>query len=200
VWFQRKLIFGAHIPLCLLAALSFDLLLAKVAKPSLRKVSLAVAVVVMLPLLTITPIAVLSMSSGYVKENAEGAYYLSPDMVSALKFLKQQNDPDGIVLASIATSRAIPGLAGNTVVWGHWAMSVDLAARTEWYSKLFNRPQNWDDEQRNRDFWGSGIRYIFADGNLRLAIQRNPWKWNVILKDADEVFQNDTVVIYKRRG
>jgi hypothetical protein len=199
-WFQRKLIFGAHIPLCILAAISFELLLARISKPAVRRLSLAAAAVVLIPVLAITPVYVLKTLTGYVQSNAEGAYYLSGDMVNALQFLKQQNNPNGIVMATIVSSRAIPGLAGNTVVWGHWAMTVDLAARTEWYTQLFNRPQSWDDPKRAAEFWGTGIQYIFADGNLKQAMERNPWKWSVILGDAEEVFRNDTVVIYKRRA
>lgn len=199
-WFQRKLVFGAHIPLCILAAISFDRILARVSKPAIRKVALATAAVVLIPLLVVTPVYVLLMVHTDVRNNAEGAYYLSGDMVNALQFLKQENNPNGIVLATIVTSRAIPGFAGNTVVWGHWAMTVDRGPRTEWYTQLFNKPQNWDDPKREGEFWGTGIQYIFADGNLRQAIERNPWKWRLILQDANEVFRNSTVVIYKRRA
>ncbi|MGC2109389.1 MAG: hypothetical protein WA655_07715 [Candidatus Korobacteraceae bacterium] len=199
-WFQRKLIFGAHIPLCILAAISFDLMLAKISRPAVRRLSLAGAVIVLIPLLAITPIFVLISIQRDVKNNADGVYYLSDELTAGLKFLKQQNQPDRIVMATIATSRMIPALSGNTVVWGHWAMTVDLAARTEWYKQLFNRPQDWDDPKRAGEFWDTGIQYIFADGNLREAIERNPWKWRVILQDADEVFRNGTVVIYKRRA
>ena len=200
LWFQRKLIFGAHIPLCLLAAISFDLLLAKCSTVRVRRLSLAAAVVVLLPLLLITPAYLLFSVTQDVQNNAEGVYYLSDDMMDALKYLKQTSQPDQIVLASIATSRLIPAYAGNTVVWGHWAMTVDLEQRREWYARLFNKPQNWDDQQRATEFWNSGIQYIFADGNLRQVMVRNPWKWQVILKDTDEVFHNGTVVIYKHRS
>ncbi len=47
LWFQRKLIFGAQIPLCILAAISFDLLLAKCASGKTAKLALVAATVVL---------------------------------------------------------------------------------------------------------------------------------------------------------
>ena len=62
-WFQRKLIFGAHIPLCILAAISFDLILAKCPRGRVRKLCLVAAVVVLLPLLASTPVYLLMNES-----------------------------------------------------------------------------------------------------------------------------------------
>jgi hypothetical protein len=94
----------------------------------------------------------------------------------------------------------IPAYAGNTVIWGHWAMSVDADEREAWSRDLFERPQNWDDPARARDFWSSGVEYIFADGILKQGIERTGYKWRVILNGADEIFRNSSVVIYKRRA
>jgi hypothetical protein len=211
LWFQRKLIMGAHIPLCILAAIAFDLLLAKCAsaKPTQAneawvghpqaRLGLAAATVVLVPLLALTPMYLILMLSREVQANIDGVYYISPDMDAALKFMKQHSSPDDIVLATLGTSMMIPAYAGNTVVWGHWAMAVDADEREAWSQDLFDRPQNWNDEARARDFWTSGVEYIFADGILRAGIETTAWKWRVILKDADEVFRNDRVVIYKHR-
>jgi len=130
---------------------------------------------------------------------AEGAYYISNEMLEGLKLLRKTSKPNEVVFATLSTSRLIPAFAGNTVVWGHWAMSVDLNERRDWYTKLFNNYQDWDDENRARQFWGSGIEYVFADSQLKKSIERDPMKWFVILRDADEVFRNEKVVIYRHR-
>ena len=187
-WFQRKFIFGAHIPLCILAAISFDLLLSKVFKPRLRAFALFGAAVVFVPLLIATPIALLVTERREVKANAYGDYYLSDDRLGALQILAAISKPSQVVFATETTSRLIPALSGNTVVWGHWAMSVDWEEREKWFRALFKEDSNWNDEKRSRDFWGSGIQYIFADGPLKLSIERHPWQWWIILKDADRVF------------
>ncbi len=199
LWFQRKLIFGAHVPLCILAAISFDLLLAKCSSARMARWALAASAVVLAPLLVLTQVYLLVALDREVQRNIDGVYYISRDMDAGLKFLKQHSNPDQIVLATVGTSLLIPAYSGNTVVWGHWAMTIDREEREAWSQDLFDRPQNWDDEARARDFWSSGVEYIFADGILRSGMETAPWEWRVILKDADEVFRNNTVVIYRRR-
>ena len=212
LWFQRKLIFGAQIPLCILAALSFDLLLANFARAKPTEVNeagvrrphamlaLAVATVVLVPLLALTPCYLIVMLNREVRANVDGAYYISRDMDAAFAFLKQHSNPNDVALATVPTSMMVPAYAGNTVVWGHWAMSVDADEREAWSQDLFERPQNWDDPVRSRDFWNSGVEYIFANGILKQGIEGSPYKWRVILSDADEVFRNSLVVVYKRRA
>lgn len=199
LWFQRKLILGVHIPLCILAAISFELLLAEYSSVKTRRWALAAATVVLVPLLVITPIFLIPALNREVRANVDGVYYISRDMDAGLKYLKQHSQPDDVVLATVGTSLLIPAYAGNTVVWGHWAMSVDADEREAWSQDLFERPQNWNDPARARDFWSSGVRYIFADGILKDGIENADYKWRVILKDAVEVFRNKRVVIYRRR-
>ena len=199
-WFQRKLIFGAHIPLCILAAISFDLILGRCSNPRIRKLSLVAAVVVLLPLLAVTPIYQVISGRTEVQDNTDGAYYISNQMLDALNFLRHASKPSDIVLATPQSGRFITAFSGNTVLWGHWAMSVDYNQRKEWYKRLFNEPQDWENEQRSRDFWGSGIEYIFADAQSKTSIEREPVKWHVILRDSDEIFRNGEVVIYKHKA
>ena len=198
-WFQRKLIFGAHIPLCVLAAISFDLVLARYSSLRVRKWLLAAAVLTLLPLLASTSIYLLVSERRELRGDAGDDYFMSSEMANGLKVLKQSSKPDEIVFATPATSSFIPAFSGNTVVWGHWAMAVDYSERKDWYAKLFNTYQNWDDEKRSSAFWGSGIEYIFADSYLKKSIEQDPIKWYVILRDADEIFRNGTIVIYKHR-
>ena len=211
LWFQRKLVFGAQIPLCILAAISFDLLLTKCAsaKPTQAnetwvghphaRLPLAAAVIILVPLLAFTPVYLIAMLNREVRANVDGVYYISRDTDAGLDYLKQHSNPDDVVLATVGTSMMIPAYASNSVVWGHWAMSVDADEREAWSQDLFERPQNWDDPARARDFWGSGVQYIFADGILKDGIENTSYKWRVILKDADEVFRNGKVLIYKHR-
>jgi hypothetical protein len=194
LWFQRKLIFGAHVPLCIVAGISFDLILTQCAGLRTRRWALIGVAAILLPLLASTPMYLLATESREVKSNADGVYFISNEMMEGLKFLKDQ-----VVFATLETSRLIPAMSGNTVVWGHWAMSVDFRERESWFTSLFNERSNWDDDQRSREFWGTGIQYIFADGMLKQSLEERPSEWRVILKDADAVFTNGSVAIYKRR-
>ncbi len=196
-WFRRKLILGAHIPLCILAAISFDLMLSRISSPSRRRLCATVAAIALIPLLIATPVYLLKSERAAIRDNNEGAYFLSDDVVNGMKYLKDHTNPEELVLAGIGTSRFIPAYSGNRVLWGHWAMSVDFEQRRAWYDALFNKNQNWYDEQRSNVFWSSGIVYIFADQDIKKSIEDSPWEWDTILRHSDKVFQNGAVTIYK---
>jgi hypothetical protein len=197
-WFQRKFIFGAHIPLCILAAISTDALLQKFFDPRHRKRVVIAAAVVLLPVLVSTPVYLLLDARHAVQLNLERSYFISNDLVDGLDYLKRHTRPEDVVFANVASSRLIPAFAGNTVLWGHWAMSVDFEQRKDWFADLFHKNGNWNDEKRRSQFWGNNIRYIFADGAIRKSMYEYPWAWRIILAGADKVFANDSVVIYRR--
>jgi hypothetical protein len=199
-WFQRKLIFGAHIPLCIVVAISLDLLLNRFSNSRTRGWLTAAAAVIFLPLLVATPVYLLTSENREVRNNATGVYYLSQDLMDGLQFLKNHTKPNDVVFATLETSRLIPGIAGNTVVWGHWAMSVDLTERRNWVKNLFNKQADWADAARGREFWGTDIQYIFADGPLKQSLGQGHREWQVILNEADVVFTNRSVAIYKHRS
>ena len=79
-------------------------------------------------------------------------------------------------------------------------MSVDRQERDKWFAALFKEGSDWKDEKRSHEFWGTGIDYIFADRRLSSWIEKNPPAWRAILADADPVFANASVRIYKRRS
>lgn len=199
LWFQRKLIFGAQIPVCILAAICLDLILTRFPGIRSRNWALATGAIVFLPLLIATPVYLLRYEAMTVLHDADNAYYISNDMLAGLKFLKEKTQPEEIVYANIATSRLIPAFSGNTVLWGHWAQSVDLQERRQWYAHLFTGNPIAPDQERSEEFWGTGIHYIFADAKLKKFIAENPARWRGILRDADPVFTNSSVVIYKYR-
>jgi hypothetical protein len=201
VWFQRKFLFGAHVPLCILAAISIDLILARCFAPGRRRWAVAAGAVLLLPVLTASPIHMLFVHHPEeMKENTDQTYYISGDYLEAFRYLKENSRPGDIVFADLSSSRLIPALAGNTVLWGHWAMSIDFSERKEWWAGLFDPHSDWDDGRRGGTFWGAGMRFIFADAALKQMIEHNPRAWRVILADADRVFTNRSVAVFRRRS
>jgi hypothetical protein len=198
-WFQRKLIFSAQIPLCILAGVSLELILTRFSWLRNRKWVLASGALILVLLLTTTPLYLLLSEWGEMKRNPSDSYFIRNDVLEGLKFLKDKSKPSEIVFATYDTSRLIPAFSGNTVLWGHWAMSVDLKERQQWDAALFNSNSNWQDIRRSSDFWGTGIEYIFADESLRKSIDHYPDMWRAILSDADIVFANHSVTIYRHR-
>jgi hypothetical protein len=199
VWFQRKLIFGAQVPLCIMAGVAFGWIATRYASTIARRVALSAVAVVLLPALIATPVYLLVDLDKQVKENIDNAYFENAELINALKALKKMSKRDDIVFAEPATSRLIPALSGNTTIWGHWAMSVDYDERRRWLDSLLHPTTSWDDKARAREFWGTGIEFVLADKGFKRSLDESPYVWRVILEDADKVFENRSVVIYRHR-
>ena len=197
-WFQRKLVFGAHIALCILAAGCFDLILQAISPAWLRRVVLIALAVIFLPFLVTTPVYLVRTQRDKVKQNQDGAYYVSAELMEGLHILRDRTKPAEVVMAQYSTSRLIPAFAGNTVVWGHWAQSVDLKQRKKWMQHLFSFDSDWSGTERSTEFWGDNVQFLFADGPLKDSLERHPYAWEVILKGAPIIFENPSVIIYAR--
>jgi hypothetical protein len=102
------------------------------------------------------------------------AYYVPLPLAHALEFLADQKSPDAVVLAGPKTSRLIPGLSGNTVLYGHWAQAVDANARMAWLAFLFNPRSPMSDAQRLGELQRAGIRYLLLDADGRAFLGELP--------------------------
>ena len=198
-WFQRKLLFGAHVPLCILAGMAPEAILARLPWARTRPWVPKAALALFLPLVVVTPVYLLMATWNEARLDKNGAYFVSDDVRDALRFLEEHSDPMSVVFASPSTSRLIPAFAGNTVVWGHWAQSVDRLERERWFADLFRAGSDWNDVTRSQRFWGTGIDYLFVDPPLRSSMQQHEAAWRLILADADQVFANTSIVIYRHR-
>jgi len=194
-WFQRKFVFGAHIPLSILAGVALVPLFDRWSRGWGWKVVLSLSSAILFSLFAATPIYLLIDQYRTVKANADGAYYVSNELMEGLEALKQQSRPEDVVFARYATSRLIPAISGNTVVWGHWAMSVDLKERQTWFSTVFSTES---DERRSVEFWGDDVKFVFADGDIKQWFEGHPFMTQRILHGAPQVFRNEAVVIYRR--
>ena len=197
-WYQRKFLFGAQLPLCILAAVSSDWILLTIGTIAMRRRVLAASCLVLLPLLVSTPAYLLRAEAREVRDNAGGAYFIGDDLWAAMHFLKQNAAPQEVVFATYETSRLIPAFAGNTVVWGHWAMSVDGKERAAWLAKLFDARTSATAEERSQEFWNSGIRYFLADGRMQQWLAQTPTAWPRL--ESEMVFSNRTTAIYRHRN
>jgi len=176
----------------------FDSVLAKWSAGRKRKWAWITAAFLFLPLFASTSWYLLASQNREVKANEDSAYFVSNEIMDGLKILRERTKPDDVVLAMPGTTRLIPAFSGNTVVWGHWAMSIDYKERQASLAKLFDKGSNLDDEAKAREFWENDIQIIFADGTLKQSIEQYPFVWRVILKDARKIFENNSVVIYQR--
>jgi hypothetical protein len=199
VWFQRKLIFGAQVPLAIMAGVAFGWMLTRCSVTATRRLALIVLAIALIPVLAATPAYLLIQKDKEVKENVDDAYFANSDLIEGLKVLRALSKPNDVVFAEPATSRLIPAFSGNTTIWGHWAMSVDYEERRRWLESLLHPRSGWDDKARSREFWSTDIRFILADKGFKRSLDESPFVWRVILEDAEKVFENGSVVIYRHR-
>jgi hypothetical protein len=199
VWFQRKLIFGAQVPLAVMAGVAFGWMLTQCSVTATRRLALIFLAIALIPVLAATPAYLLIQQDKDVKENVDDAYFTNSDLIEGLRVLRAISKPNDVVFAEPTTSRLIPAFSGNTTVWGHWAQSVDYEQRRRWLESLLHPRSGWDDKARSREFWDTGIRFVLADKGFKQSLDESPFVWRVILEDAEKVFENGSVVIYRHR-
>jgi len=198
-WFQRKLIFGSHIPLCIVSGIVFGSALDRWLPKRKREWPRIAAALLSLPLFASTSYYLLVWENGQVTADRDRAYYVDNETVEALEALQARSRPEDVVFATYGTSRLIPAFAGNTTIWGHWAMSVDYQERQATMIDIFDMESNLNDQARADMFWGSGIHLVFADRELKQSMVQHPFLWGVILKDTRKIFENESVTIYQRQ-
>jgi hypothetical protein len=134
------------------------------------------------------------------KRTPTSPYMVSDGVMEAMRYLQKHTKPEEIVFARPSTSCFIPAFAGNTVVWGHWAQSVDTRKRFAWYGTVFDDGSEWSEEERRTEFWDTKIRYILADSDPAyhdvFSIGNLPG-W--LAADVEEVFTGGDVIIYKKK-
>jgi hypothetical protein len=189
-WFQRKFLFGAHVPLALIAGISLGIFAAKVAGPW-RKTALFAALILAAPFTLSTQLFHLALQEQIVRSNAGGAYYISDDLREAMVYLERESRPDELVFAAEATSTLLPGYSGNTVLWGHWAMSVDLKERRAWRDRIFAAGAT---EEAGRELARAGVKYVLVDDVFRTEFG-NPQPG--FFRAYGQVFEKGNVVVYR---
>jgi hypothetical protein len=191
-WFQRSCMSAVHVPICILAGLSLNLITAKLIHAKIKVWILYGSLLVLIPLLTSTQIFILAEQWKTVSKNIKGYYFISDSLISGFDFLKRNSNQNDIVFASLSTSKFIPAFSGNSVVWGHWAMSVDYLDRLEWFKSLMKQKSG---EYTRQHFRETGIRYIYLDGMYKQYFHGKDGMW--LVTGARKVFENDGVIIYR---
>src|SRR5581483_12015951 len=79
LWFQRKLVFGSHLPLCLLAGICFSTVANGLADRAMRACWLAVGLLVLLPISATTSYYLLVTQYLETRLNADGSSYVPSD-------------------------------------------------------------------------------------------------------------------------
>ncbi len=196
--FQRRLVHGAHLPLCVLAASGVSRLRAWIAararavarRDRLPRGVLAAAAALLLSASNIW------MISENVKAYRSGVapYYLRREYLDAFRWLRESTWPDHAVLSSLATGSFIPGIAGNTVYVGHWGLTLSVHEKKATVEGFFETDQR--DEEKQAFLRAMGIVYLFHG-----EIERRLGPYSPESKPyLERVYGNRLVSIYRYSG
>jgi hypothetical protein len=178
IWFQHKMILGIHLPVCMIAAVTVASL-GRRPDGSERHGWAPIAAVALLVALTVpTHIANAQAAIDELRRDDTCQLWVRDDVAAALAFLRASTSPDDVVLASLRTSTLVPAFAGNTVVWGHWAQSVDLASRRTWLREVVLDPRSpLAESDRLQRLLDGRVRYFLAGADCRLDDGVGPPRW-----------------------
>jgi hypothetical protein len=189
MWFQKKMIFGVMIPMCVLAAIALD----QWFKKSNELFCACIA-------------AILAVSAFSHRVNFEQlkvgvqqdqlAYFYPRDFLATAEYLDKSSVNDDVVFTSVELSRNIPGLTGNTVLYGHWAQSIDFAEKRRWVDRIFSCA-NTEGEIAycKTSLKESRVRYILLDPVLRFSRGENLPSW--LESETKLVLKNEHSSLYE---
>jgi len=141
--FRRKLIWGAHVPMCLLAAMGavafWRGLVRQFVDGQVRQITGVAAAAV---LVVVCGIGSAVFYAGLFQRNERHSFgdYLPDEYVKALDWLSEHHQPGDVVLAGPRLTAMVPGRTGCTVFYGHWAQTLDRPGKMGFVQALFGPP------------------------------------------------------------
>jgi hypothetical protein len=165
IGFERKLMWGIHVPMCLLAAMLVVTGLRRLAAAVRPRAAWAIVLVGALAVTAASAVGNVVLYRSLFERNAEHELgdYLPEEYLDAFRWLDDHGEPGDVVLASLAIAPMIPGRTGCVVFAGHWAQTVDVAGKSEFISALFGPPGSLDLGLIRRVFARNRIRFIVLD-------------------------------------
>lgn len=186
VFFQRRLIEGAHIPISILASFFLFKILKKFRKPCFF---FFLSVI----FLSFHNIYFLKSKIDLLKNDPKGYYFLSKEKILALSWL-DKNFHNKNVLAIPDDGLIISAFSDNRVYWGHWANTPDSIKKGEILTSFLDK--DTPDFERAAFLEAEKIDYFFFKKDKISPVK-------VEIFDPDDkpylksVFENKEVVIFK---
>jgi hypothetical protein len=200
---QRRFVEGVHVPLAILATAGwFDFVLPRLAQTQIfqtiaRRPRYSVAGLERL--LTAAFLAGMSLSNVYiiasvcVTTTIQQPYPLfrSRDEIAGVEWLRANTARTDIVLSAYETGNYIAAHAGNRVVIGHWAETVDWERKMKEVDRFYSATT--DDGWRIALLREYRIAYVFWGKAERDLGAFDPSRADYL----QSVFANNTVIIYR---
>lgn len=192
--YQRRLIHGVHLPLCLLAVGGIEVLRTRAQewKAARSRAASVLGRGAAPALLVVMSLSNISMIAHDLRIYRVGfaPYYLRSEYIEAFRWLRDNTRPDDAVFCALETGSFIPGTAGNTVFLGHWGLTL-FSNRKKDLVEAFLR--SGDDTGQKAFLAKTDARYVFIG-----EVERNTGRFEADQKPyLDRVFENSRVSIYR---
>jgi hypothetical protein len=199
--FQRKLIEGLHVPICVLAVFALAPMWER--RPRQAAMVAGLLIVVALPsslLLARRGMRDLLENNRRYLVNLMPPLYLNADQRAALRGVEEQAARREVLLGNSLLSNYAPSLSGVRVFFGHWSETPEFARRIGEYS-WFLRASTGDGE-RESFARARGITYVLRDESLDTlflpvgeeAFDASGYAW------LEPMFAESTVTVYRVKG
>ncbi|MBN2566866.1 hypothetical protein JXB02_02145 [Candidatus Woesearchaeota archaeon] len=167
---QRRFVFGVMVPYAILAALGIIRYFIPTMTDKLKplhvehfKLFLLAVFVLLIAGTNILSVAGDVATIHPLLYSAENEYvndvYLTDDEISALDWLAQNTGDDDTVMSGLRIGNYIPRVAGNRVLLGHWAQTIDFVDRRAEVASFYANPTSLNAKGLIGKF---GINYIYA--------------------------------------
>ena len=162
VSFQRKMIMGTHIPLCLLAGVGAVWLTQRL-PPRAQTFALASLVLLSIP----SSLLFLLRDMTHLTENrseTSQAPFLPDALVDCYGWLRARTPPQSAVVGFPTLCAALPGYAGRSVWAGHWAETPQYGTKVAQFTRFADA--NTPDSERRAFLAQTHAQYLFYPNDV----------------------------------
>ncbi len=200
--FQRKMLMGEHLPLCLLAGVGAAWLAARFT-PRLRVVTLALLVLAS----AVSNALFLVRDFKHLQFNRSETHlapFLDPALMDVYHWLRANTQTDDAVVGFPGLCTYLPGEAGRAVWAGHWAETPSYGKKDAEFADAFDRLT--PDADRQAFLLQTGAKYLFYPNDIsRATFKRRDGLHHFVELTAapppylTQRYKNDTFTVYQIR-
>ncbi len=200
VAFQRKMLMGEHLPLCLLAGIGAAWLV-QFLVPRMRPLALTALVLASLPSNTLFLVRDCTHLE-YDRSETHLAPFLTNSLVDVYRWLRASTPENAAVVGFPGLCTYLPGEAGRAVWAGHWAETPSYGKKDAEFADAFDKLT--PEAGREAFLHSTGAQYLFYPNDVSQATFKRHGELHtfVALTAAPpsylaEVYKNDTFTIYR---
>ncbi len=200
--FARKLMWGMHVPMCVLGAMLVVEVLRSAGRALPRRAATAVVVAGSILVTIAAGIGTVPLYRNLFVHPAPPAVgdYLPDDYLEALRWLDDHTEPAEVVLASLPLAALIPGYTGCVTFVGHWAQTVDPNHKAAFVAALFGVAGGLPPTAIRGILARNRVHYLFLDrwarDLARIPLAQREFPFSSV---ADVVYENPFATIWRVR-